>query len=260
MSAHAEAEMPFYFGPDRALFGVFHASAGSARKTVLLCPPLGQDQIRCHRLYRQLAQALVAEGVAVLRFDYYGTGDSAGDSVAIDWQRCLADTVTAAAELRARSGIDRVFAFGARLGGSIAWASATQARFAGVVAWDPVLDGRAHAAQLDAMQSALYLDGQRFMVKRSAADAAAQWLGFAVSDHLRQQITDMQLGHPTVPTLLLDSLSTNTSRTCHGFAADAATVRGLQPPTPWNDPRRLEVAILSHPLIQAVAQHVREAA
>lgn len=260
MSARIEAELPFYFGPERALFGMFHASGSTARKAVLLCPPLGQDQIRCHRLYRQLAQALVAEGIAVLRFDYYGTGDSAGDSVEMDWQRCLSDTAVAADELRARSGVDRVFAFGARLGGSIALASAAQASVAGIVAWDPVFDGGAYVAQLDAMQSALCLDGRRFMVPRNAADAAAQWLGFAISDSLHQQIADLHIDHPGVPTLLLDSLSPDAQRSVNGFMVDVAMTRSLEIHTPWDDPRRLEVAILSHPLIQAVTQHMREAA
>ncbi|MBE1161975.1 alpha/beta fold hydrolase [Dyella acidiphila] len=260
MSARPETEVPFYFGPESALFGLFHASATPARKAVLLCPPLGQDQIRCHRLYRQLAQALAAEGIAVLRFDYYGTGDSAGGSVEMDWQRCLADTAAAANELRARSGVDRVLAFGARLGGSIALASAAQARLAGIVAWDPVLDGRAYVAQLDAMQSALRLDGQRFMVPRKADDVAAQWLGFAISDGFRQQLANLHVDRPAAPMLLLDSLASDAPPSWGGFMIDAAAVRRMESATPWNDPRRLEVAILSHPLIQAVTQHVREAA
>ncbi|GAB2578891.1 alpha/beta fold hydrolase [Dyella jejuensis] len=257
MNMRARADMPFHFGPERELFGMFHAAGSPAQKAVVLCPPLGQDQIRCHRLYRQLAQVLADEGVAVLRFDYYGTGDSAGDSVDVDWERCKVDTAIAASELRMRAGIDRVFAFGARLGGSIALASAVQARLAGVVAWDPVLDGRAYVSQLDAMQSALYSDEQRFMVPRKATDVATQWLGFSISDTLRRQLTNMHIERPTVPTLLLDSLLPEVPRYSSGFMAMA---RSLQPPTPWDDMRRLEVAVLSHPLIQAVTRHMREVA
>lgn len=260
MNARAEAEMPFYFGPDRALFGLFHASGTSARKAALLCPPLGQDQIRCHRVYRQLAQALVAEGIAVLRFDYYGTGDSAGDSADVDWERCMADIAVAADELRTRAGVDRVFAFGARLGGSMALASVGQARFAGVVAWDPVLDGHAYVAQLDAMQSALCADGQRFMVPRKPVDVAAQWLGFAISANLRQQLADLHIDRPPTPTLLIDSLSPDTPRHLNGFEVEGAMIKSLHQLTPWDDPRRLEVAVLSHSLIQAVTHHIREAA
>ena len=87
-----EADLPLYFGADAELFGLYQPADASAGKAVLLCPPLGQEQIRCHRLYRQLAHALAAEGIAVLRFDYYGCGDSAGASDEVDWQRCLTDT------------------------------------------------------------------------------------------------------------------------------------------------------------------------
>jgi alpha/beta superfamily hydrolase len=260
MSARNDMETPFFFGPDQALFGLFHACSKPARKAVLLCPPLGQDQIRCHRLYRQLAQALAAAGVAALRFDYYGTGDSAGSSVEMDWQRCLADTAVAANELRARAGTDQVFAFGARLGGSVALMAAEQARLAGIVAWDPVLDGNTYVARLDAMQSALCADGKRFMVPRHPDEAAAQWLGFAISERFRQQITALRIDRPTVPTLLLDSLSSDAPQPWGSFVTNAAAVRLVQPATPWHDPRRLEVAILSHTLVQAVTQHMQEAA
>jgi pimeloyl-ACP methyl ester carboxylesterase len=198
--------------------------------------------------------------MAVLRFDYYGTGDSAGDSADVDWRRCMADTAVAADELRTRAGVDRVFAFGARLGGSMALASAAQACLAGVVVWDPVLDGQAYVAQLDAMQSALCADGQRFMIPRKPADAAAQWLGFAISASLRQQLADLHIERPPMPTLLIDSLSPDTPRHVNGFEVDAAMIKSLQQPTPWDDLRRLEVAVLSHSLIQTVTHHMREAA
>lgn len=251
-------ELPLYFGANRELFGLFHPVVAPARKAVLLCPPLGQDQIRCHRLYRQLARALVAEGIAALRFDYYGTGDSAGAGSDVDWRRCIADTVAAADELRRRSGVEHVFAFGARLGGSIAVACA-EARFTGLLVWDPVLDGGAYVARLDAMQAALALDTQRFVKPRPASDVAAQWLGFATSDRLRQQLVDLRLKPPSAPMLVLNSLSAAT----HGWQsleAAGTMVRSLQPPTPWDDLHRLELAILSHPLIQAVTGHLREAA
>lgn len=255
MITSPEAELPFYFGDDAALFGLFHATGGPARKAVLLCPPLGQDHIRCHRLYRQLANALAGEGIAALRFDYYGTGDSAGGSADVDWDRCVADIVTAADELRRRSGAARVIAFGARLGGSMAIAAAQAAHFAGLVTWDPVFDGGGYVSRLDAMQSALRQDKQRFMRPRSASDVAEQWLGFATSQRLRRQISELQWKPMAAPMLVLDSLSGQPDS-----GAANTTVKTLEPPAPWDDLNRLEVAILSHPLIQTVTSHVRAAA
>jgi pimeloyl-ACP methyl ester carboxylesterase len=255
MKTRSEAELPLFFGASRDLFGLFHATGKPAGKAVLLCPPLGQDQIRCHRLYRQLAHALVAEGIPVLRFDYHGTGDSAGDSADVDWDRCIADTVVAANALRVRAGTDRIVAFGARLGGSIALSASATARFAGLVAWDPVLEGRGYVARLDAMQAALRIDSQRFVKPRLEADIAAQWLGFAISSRLRQQLMELKLVPSGADTLVLDSLSAT-----QGIVPKDALVKTLQPPTPWEDLHRLELAILSHPLIQTVTGYLREAA
>lgn len=236
-----DLDLPFFFGADEGLFGMYHSPSVPARRAVLLCPPLGQDLIRCHRLYRQLAQALAAQGAAALRFDYHGTGDAAGSSGEVDWARCVDDTVTAAAELRRRAGVDSVVAFGARLGGSIAIAATGRARFAEVIAWDPVLDGGDYVAALDAMQAALREDAERFTRPRSHADVAEQWLGFDIGDRLRQQLSVLRVTPPAVPTVMLDAQS-------------------LGQATPWNDLRRLESAILSQPLIQAVTGRLREMA
>ncbi len=256
-----EADLPLYFGADAELFGLYQPAGASAGKAVLLCPPLGQEQIRCHRLYRQLAHALAAEGIAVLRFDYYGCGDSAGASDEVDWQRCLANTRDAANELRRRSRTDRIVAFGARLGGSIALAAAEAARFSELVVWDPVLDGTAYVARMDVMQAALRQDPQRFCSPRQASDAAGQWLGFPIGTGLRQALIELRCGPANVPTTwILDSLEPEAAREWQSLGFHASQVKTLQPPTPWQDLGRLEMAILSHAVIQAVTAHVRELA
>lgn len=255
MSARMDSEYPFFFGPGSELFGLYHAVPGRATRAALLCPPWGQEQIRCHRLYRQLANALAAEGCAVLRFDYYGTGDSAGTSAEVDWDRCIADTWAAAEELRARSGVKQIVAFGARLGGSIALAAATRAQLADVVVWDPVVDGCAYMQQLDAMQAALRQDPHRFVAPRAVEQTAAQWLGFAISPRLRHQLANLRPDTAGSPSLVLDSLPPTPAHRWKGLIAAHAKVKELHPFTPWDDLHRLEQAILSHPLIQAVTRH-----
>ena len=70
-----------WFGPeDRATFGWLHIPAGGkARGVVVLCPSLGSEHLVGHLTLRKVAANLVEQGVGVLRFDYPGTGDSAGD-------------------------------------------------------------------------------------------------------------------------------------------------------------------------------------
>ena len=255
-----EAEIPFFFGPDAGLFGMYHAPSVPARRAMLMCPPLGQDLIRCHRLYRQLAQSLAEEGMAVLRFDYHGTGDSAGSSGDVDWMRCVADTATAATELRRRAGVDRVVAFGARLGGSVALSAAAQAHFSEVIAWDPVLDGDHYVAELDAMQAALREDASRFNQPRSHTDVAEQWLGFDIGGTLRHQLSDLRVAGANVPTLVLDSLPATPEPRWDRIVSQRGRVAAITPSTPWDDLERLESAILSHPLIQAVTGRMKEVA
>ena len=257
---HPDAESPFFFGADGGLFGMYHAPTLPARRAVLMCPPLGQDLIRCHRVYRQLAQTLAAQGLAVLRFDYHGTGDAAGDSADVDWERCVADTIVAADELRRRAGVERVVAFGARLGGSTALCAAARARFAEVIAWDPVLDGNAYVAALDAMQAALREDADRFTRRRSHADVAEQWLGFDVGAALRRQLSALRVTAVDVPTMVLDSLPAASGSRWKDVLSSRGHVAELSPPTPWEDLRRLETAILSQPLIQAVSGRLKELA
>lgn len=255
-----ESELPIFFGDGGELFGIYHGAAATSRKAVLLCAPLGQDYIRCHRLYRQLAGALAAEGIPVLRFDYHGCGDSAGTSDEVDWDQCLRDIVTATHELRSRSGVDRIAAFGARLGACLALDAAPAAGITDVLAWDPVIDGNAHVATLDALQDALRRDTHRFIRPRPAADASGQWLGFAVNPALRERILALRADYSTMPSLILDSLGGPSPQDWRALVKDSECVRTLQPSTPWNELARLEAAILSHPLVQTVVAHLRERA
>lgn len=115
---------PIYFGAaERPLFGFYHppSGAGIRRLGVVLCNPVGDDLIRAHRAFRHLAEALANAGFPVLRFDFDGTGDSAGDERDPDrvatWR---ADIKRAAVELRARGGVEALALVGLKLGATLA--------------------------------------------------------------------------------------------------------------------------------------------
>jgi alpha-beta hydrolase superfamily lysophospholipase len=134
-------------GGPRELFGWYHASAGPLRGGVLVCNPVGDDAVRAHRPLRHLAERLARAGFAVLRFDYDGTGDSAGDERSPDrvdaW---LADLCAAASMLRALSGAASVSAVGVRLGGTLAMACASAAGLDRVICWGGYARGSAFVA------------------------------------------------------------------------------------------------------------------
>src|SRR4029453_12981173 len=65
----------------RTLFAWHHAPRPDVRRgaAVVLCSSLGGEHVRVYRVWRALAGRLAAIGFDVLRFDYEGTGETAGD-------------------------------------------------------------------------------------------------------------------------------------------------------------------------------------
>ncbi len=146
---------PFFFGSSkRPLFGMHHPPRGgpSRDSAVLLCPPIGQEYMRTHRAFRQLALQLTREGFHVLRFDYFGTGDSGGfshEATVTEWRDNVAEAVD---ELRDTAAVTRVDLVGLRLGAALAAqvaAARDDVRLA--VLWDPVVSGGDYLSELLAM-------------------------------------------------------------------------------------------------------------
>ncbi|HEX2905361.1 MAG TPA: alpha/beta hydrolase [Phototrophicaceae bacterium] len=146
----------FYFGPpDQSLFGIYHLPPPGLTRTsaILLCPPLQQEYQRCHRAYRQLAVRLAKAGFPVLRFDYYGTGDSSGDEAVMGLGQWLADVQAAADELKKRSRRERVVLIGLRLGAALAaLTAAARSDVVGLGLWEPTVNGTAYYDELAAWQ------------------------------------------------------------------------------------------------------------
>lgn len=144
---------PFHFGaPSRRLFGIYTPAAPRAtrKRAIVLCNPLGQEYLFAHRSLRQLGGMLSAAGIHVLRFDYYGTGDSAGDpSGSTTLKGWESDIEAAMEELMDVAGVPRVSLLGLRLGASLAAAVAVKRRkqLDSFVLWDPVVSGYEYLAE-----------------------------------------------------------------------------------------------------------------
>jgi pimeloyl-ACP methyl ester carboxylesterase len=105
--------------------------------------------MRAHRAYRQLSLLLSRTGFAVFRFDYYGTGDSAGASHQIDLAQWSDDLANAIEELKDTAQLEQVSLVGLRLGASLALEiSKCRDDVHTVVLWDPIVDGAAYVREL----------------------------------------------------------------------------------------------------------------
>lgn len=169
---------------------------------IVVCNPFGQEAIRSHRLHRVLCERLVAAGFDVLRFDYFGTGDSAGEHAQGDLASWVDDIASACDALRSRSACRDLSLFGMRLGANLALRAAMRMPVApqAVLLWDPLLDGASYLQLMrQAHQRALEMAfGARWSIDadlRAMHQVAGQTecLGFEVTPRMREELATMSL-------------------------------------------------------------------
>jgi uncharacterized protein len=251
---------PFYFGaPDKQLFGCGHASASGLIRDcgVVLCYPMGQEYIRAHRAFLQLADRLSGHGFPVVRFDYHGCGDSAGaceEGRVAQWR---ADIYTAIEEIRKRYGVAKVCLVGLRLGGSLAMAAAAErGEIDALVLWNPIVCGRAYRDELNTMQQEMLRFSYVTRAPRVAGPTPVEILGFPLARETWDELGAIDLlATPTAPArrvLLLESdreRGTGLQEHLSGLGAEV-DYQYLPSPKVWvEEPNR---GLVPHQLLQAI--------
>ena len=257
---------PFHFGSSNApLFGVFYPAKirpGRGR-AVLLCYPGPEEYMRVHWAFRNLTQALVKAGFSVLKFDYSGTGDSAGsadEGNAEAWRR---DIVIAAEELGEMAGTEHVTLVGARLGAALA---ATLPPLAGVaidelILWDPVVDGAEYIDELLALETRR-MSNSRYPMERQLQAGKPEVLGYAFPKGLQDSLKPLNLRLAALTQAKRTTLVTSTGQAVRddvkarlGLAANL-THLAVDETCNWRDQELLEQALLSTRVVQAIAEHL----
>jgi uncharacterized protein len=188
--------VPFFFGAgDGQLFGCYHgAQSGHARNWgVVLCYPIGHEHILAHRAYRLLAQRLSMIGFHTLRFDYFGSGDSAGDAGEGSISRWSSDVASAIEEIRRRCGLEKVCLIGCRLGATLALTvGAVRRDVDAMVLWDPIISGNDYLHHLQNMHKRMLLYSKVIQTCK-ASDRREQILGFPLNEILRADLKKLAL-------------------------------------------------------------------
>lgn len=131
-------------GPsDKKIFvSVIPPKRNNLHEAVLLCYPFGQEYMRAHKAFRQLANLLSRKGYTVIRFDYPGTGDSYGDGKDIGYKEWLEQAQSALDFLKKETRYEDIHLIGLRLGALVAAELAEKnACIKKLVLWDPFLSG-----------------------------------------------------------------------------------------------------------------------
>jgi len=121
--AFTERAVTFARGAER-LTGVLALPDAGARGACLVLHGWGSNRTGPHRVLVDLARALAGGGVAALRFDHAGRGDSTGAFLEADLDTMIDDALAAAAFLRGETSAERLSGFGLCSGGNIALGAA----------------------------------------------------------------------------------------------------------------------------------------
>lgn len=193
----------------RGLFAVYHATQRPPLAAVLICPPFLHEHSRSYRLFALLGHALAERGVAVLRFDYHGTGDSAGSDTAFSLKDAANDASLAVTALRKNTGSAPLIVMGVRAGAfpALPVAQATNARE--VWLWQPVTDGSAYLTELRRLDQAQRTSQDRYLHRdrRAIHNDDGTLVGFPCSPDFISELENARLApadQPAIPISVID--------------------------------------------------------
>lgn len=170
-----EREVVVLENKGQRIFGILHMPMNPKGPVpaVLICHGLAGHKTGKYRLYVTLAQMLTRNGIAALRVDFRGSGDSEGEFEDMTVQSTVSDALLSLEWLEKQPRIDpnRLGVYGRSFGGSVAVMAASRfAKCKSIALWAPVFNAKPwqklwqalHAGQLDEKTrvNAMTINGQ----------------------------------------------------------------------------------------------------
>jgi pimeloyl-ACP methyl ester carboxylesterase len=222
--------------------------------------------MRCHRALVRFCDRLAGSGYHCLRFDYFGTGDSAGESGDGDMNEWITNTRIAAQELRDLSGLEKVSIVGTRLGAAIATlAAADDPNVSALLLWDPVVDGNRYIDGLQALHAEFVADPDRFP-KESAGSQSIngdELVGMICPPAMRESIRSIRLGETgSIGTGFISIIATDDLDEFRKFKERAESqsancqYKVVNERIAWNTLADLGVVLMPHELLQTMFETV----
>ena len=183
-----EKFVPAFFGENASLYGCYHNTEEShAASAVLICQPIGHEYERCHRAMRQLAVQAARKGIAAMRFDYYGTGDSAGYAEETTLDRMRQDIEQAIDVCKQLTGTKNLTLVGLRLGATLAAQVASRRDdIESLVLYAPVFDGESLLAEWQQLQQVFDSKHSHTSQKSDSGEI----LGFPVTETFQKELAN----------------------------------------------------------------------
>lgn len=158
MSQTEQREYVHFRSDGQQIFGIIHRPLNlQTYPAVLICHGLAGTKVGYRRLYVKIAEQLAESGIAALRFDFRGCGDSEGSFEDMTISTEVEDASRALEFLRNDPHIDsqRIGMFGRSFGGLISVLAAKHhPQLKCLVLWAPVFNGDQWREKWELMQKA----------------------------------------------------------------------------------------------------------
>ena len=182
----------FFFANDE-LYARLHepSQAQSPRGAVLLCNSIFTEANNIAWGYHRLASLLASEGYYVLRFDYFGCGNSLGEDEDGSPERWQHDINTAAQKLIEVSGFSKLSIVGFRYGATLA-ASLSNVSVEKFILWEPVISS-GEFINLFENRYLHSIENSKAIKKNIVNQSNLEILGFHCTDNIRRDLEKLDL-------------------------------------------------------------------
>jgi uncharacterized protein len=126
-----------FLSQGKQLIGIWHH--GQSKKIAILCHGFTGSKVESKRIFVEAARVFAEEGIDAFRFDFFGSGDSAGDFADSSISTNLANLGDALAWVREK-GYEEVAVLGLSMGGAAAILAAGLFPIKAIVTWSAVPD------------------------------------------------------------------------------------------------------------------------
>ena len=167
----------------KSLYATLYMPLNRPSHGVVLCEPFGEEKRCSARMMTRLARRLAVDGHAVLRFDYSGTGDSAGLHSQARWSEWEEETAAAGRFLMSESGCASLCFAGFRAGGLLAAAAAGSVKeAASLILTEPFFSGA------DLLQELERREQLKRLPSFEGAGEVTEFGGFSVSSEMCEEM------------------------------------------------------------------------
>ncbi len=217
-------------------FGWLHATTGN--NAIIFCNPYGHEALLSHRGMRKLSERLCSQRVSSLRFDYFGTGDSAGsEDDGEQIEHWISGIEQAVQHARQQLGARKIILCGLRLGALLAALAAERLQSSspidGLIMMSPVVSGKDYLRELNLIQRRWRnTPGNMPDTPEVVIPGTVETFGFRLNAQTVDTLTQLDLSANSrtlspVPVLMLDPDATplpKVARTMRAYEAAGAIV------------------------------------